>query len=124
MALSEKDVALVQATIEQWERVGAAYAQSLEEGTRTYKAETNACKQQERMCRLREEHDLESGPTVADMAICRQCPIVLATRKTCHGNISKYWDHDLDTTFNDPALAQEFSETLIQFLKSEVLKNG
>jgi hypothetical protein len=123
MKLQKEDVALVQIAIEQWERIGAAFTAGLEKGRRVYRAETNACKQQQRLCRLREEHDLEAGSTIADMAICRKCPIVLSTRRTCFGNVSRLWEHDLETTFSDAALAQEFAAGVVAFLTHEVL-NG
>lgn len=122
-SLQISDVALVKIAIGQWERIGAAFGRGIEEGNRVYRAETNACKQQERLCRLREEHDLEGGNTIAEMSICRKCPIVLATRRTCYGNISKNWPHDMDTTFGDADLAREFAAGVVAFLKSEVL-NG
>lgn len=123
MKLQISDIALVKIAIGQWERIGGAFMVSMEKGQRVYRAETNACKQQERMCRLREEHDLERGTTIADMAICRKCPIVLATRRTCFGNISKHWKYGLDETFSNQDLAIQFADGVVTFLKTEVL-NG
>ena len=118
--MNKEDTALVQIAVEQWQRIGAAYAVSLEEGQRVYRTETMACRQQQRLCKLREEHDLENGGTIADMAICRRCPIVLVTRRTCYGNISRGWKHDLDITFADAVLAQEFATGAVAFLNEVI----
>ena len=123
--LSEEDAALVQIAIEQWERIRAAYAAGgVQHGLAVYARETAACRQQERLCRLREEHDLERGDTMAAMAICRRCPVVLATRRTCFWNIEREWAHDIEDTLNDSQLAQGFAQGIINFLKGRVLSNG